>query len=67
MNLYQTKELCTHNVPNKIQLVNAEHQFFFEKEDLYKINLLEDFKAEAVLCRNNSNPKTNDAPPNCDS
>ena len=66
MNLYQTRELCTHNVPNKIQLVNTEHNFFFEKEDVYKINLLEDFQAEAVVCHNTGGHKANEKPSNCD-
>lgn len=27
INLFDTKELCTHSVPNKIQMVNKSHQF----------------------------------------
>jgi hypothetical protein len=65
VNLYQTRDLCTHAVPNKIQLVNAEHKFYFQKEDVYKINLLENFKAEAVVCTSNKPLKANEKPSNC--
>jgi hypothetical protein len=51
INLFDTKELCTHSVPNKIQLVNKGHNFSFASEDTYRINLIEGYKAEAVFCK----------------
>ena len=57
INLFDTKELCTHTVPNKIQLVNKAHDFSFASEDMYRINLIEGYKAEAVFCKGGS--KTN--------
>jgi hypothetical protein len=42
--------LCTHRVPNKVQLVNKDHQFTFQSEDIYRVNLLENYQAEAVFC-----------------
>lgn len=54
INLFESKELCTHAVPNKIQLVNKSHEFNFASEDLYRINLIEGYKAEAVFCKGGS-------------
>lgn len=51
INLFDTKELCTHAVPNKIQMVNKSHDFSFAGQDLYRINLIEGYKAEAVVCK----------------
>lgn len=50
--LYDTEELCTHNIPNKVQLVNKSHNFRFDNEDIYRINILENYRAEAVVCNN---------------
>lgn len=27
VNLFETKELCTHNVPNRVQVMNNQHHF----------------------------------------
>ena len=50
IDLFDTNELCTHEVPNKVQLVNKDHKFAFETEDVYRMNIMENYKAEAVLC-----------------
>ena len=39
VNLFDQQELCTHSIPNKVQLVNANHQFKFQSEQYYNINL----------------------------
>ena len=54
VNLFDTKEVCTHQVPNRIQLVNKGHQFAFADQDTYRINLLDSYKAEAVFCKSGS-------------
>ena len=38
-------------VPNKVQLVNKEHKFNFGSSDLYKVNILDNYKVEALLCK----------------
>ena len=58
VNLFDSQEVCTHNVPNKVQLVNTQHQFRFEHFDTYKINLTQHYKAEAVFCKNGSTCST---------
>ena len=50
VNLYETDEVCSHNVPNKVQLVNSDHKFAFDTEDIYRVSLMDNYKAEAVLC-----------------
>ena len=47
-NLNQTQEVCSHNVPNKIQLVKTDYQF--GAQDIYKVNLMDNFKAEELIC-----------------
>ena len=40
VNLFQTKEVCTHNIPNKVQTIKKDHKFSFESEDVWKVKLL---------------------------
>ena len=51
VNVFDTQELCTHNVPNKVQVMNSGHEFKFDKEDVYRVNLMDNYKAEAVFCK----------------
>jgi hypothetical protein len=32
--------------------VSAEHNFKFGTEDVYRVNLMDNYRAEAVLCEN---------------
>lgn len=50
VNIFETDEVCGHTVPNKVQLVNKDHLFNFDKESIYRVNLMENYKAEAVVC-----------------
>jgi len=38
-----------------VQLVNKDHKFAFATEDVYKVNLLDNYKVEAVFCKGGSN------------
>jgi len=51
VNLFDQQELCTHSIPNKVQLVTQEHEFKFQSELFYNINLTQNYQAEAVLCK----------------
>lgn len=51
VSLFDTTELCTHSVPNRVQLVNKKHEFSFASTDLYKLNLMDNYKAEAIFCK----------------
>ena len=50
MNLFETGEVCSHSMPNKVQLVNNQHLFQFGTEDVWRVNILENNKAEGVFC-----------------
>jgi hypothetical protein len=51
VNLFESKEVCTHKLPNRVQIIDSHHRFQFDSEDIYKVNLLrEGGAAEAVLC-----------------
>ena len=54
VNLFDTQELCTHRVPNKVQLVNKGHEFNFGAHDTYRVNLMDNYQAEAVFCKDGS-------------
>ena len=56
--MFDSQELCTHNVPNKVQLVNKDHTFNFGNEDVYKVNLMDNYKAEAVFCKDGKDCST---------
>ena len=47
VNLFQTQEVCTHERPNHIQIMSKDHQFTFEKEEVWKVKLLPDYVATA--------------------
>lgn len=47
VDLFQTQEVCTHRTPNIIQIVSGDHSFKFEKEDVWRVKFLDNFKAEA--------------------
>jgi len=51
-NLFETKEICTHQMPNKVQLLGHNHQFKFEKYDVWQVMIHPDFKATANFCPN---------------
>ena len=50
VNLFQTKEVCTHQLPNKVQILSKDHKFNFPKEEIYRTQLLDGYKAQAQKC-----------------
>lgn len=47
VDLFQTQEVCTHRTPNIIQIVSGDHAFKFDKEDVWKVQFLDNFQATA--------------------
>jgi len=39
-------------MPNKTQVIDKKHKWSFAKQDVYKLQLLDDYKATAKLCKN---------------
>lgn len=50
LNLFQTDEVCTHQLVNKVQLINKKHEWNLIDEDTYKVSLMDNYKVEAVKC-----------------
>ena len=50
VNLFKTNEVCTHQLPNKVQILSAKHQFKFPEETIYRTQLLDGYKATAQVC-----------------
>lgn len=51
VNLFEVDEVCTHKIPNKLQVIGSSHQFLFQQEDIWKVRLIDHFKAEATVCK----------------
>lgn len=51
VDLFDTAEVCSHNIPNKVQVLSENFKFNFAGEDVYQVNLIDNYKAEAVFCK----------------
>ena len=47
VNLFETKEVCTHQLTNRVQILAQDQQFKFSNETIYKIKLKDNYIAEA--------------------
>lgn len=54
IDLYGTTEVCTHRMPNRLQFINKNHQFHFAQQDVWKVNLMDNYKVEAIKCEGSS-------------
>lgn len=55
VNLFQVDEVCTHKLPNKLQVISQNHQFKFESEDIWKVKLMDKYQVEAHYCKGGKN------------
>ena len=55
VNLFKVDEVCTHRLPNKLQVINKDHQWKFDKDDVWRVKLMDKFQAEAVFCEGGKN------------
>ena len=51
VNLFKVDEVCTHMLPNKLQLISKDHQWKFEKDDIWRVKLMDKYQAEATFCQ----------------
>ena len=49
LNLFETKEICTHSLSNKVQILGQNHQFSFANEDVWQVSLMDNYKVEAKV------------------
>ena len=51
VNLYETTEVCTHDLPNRMQIMNEGYNFHFQKDAIYKMDFKPDNVIEAQICQ----------------
>lgn len=52
INLFQTQEVCTHQLPNRVQLIDKSLKWQFAAEDVWQVSLDLGYKATASFCAN---------------
>ena len=40
--------MCTHNLPNSIQIIGQEYEFHLDKYDEWKVKIIDDERVEAM-------------------
>lgn len=53
VNLFQVDEVCTHKLPNKLQIISNDHEWNFDDAESWKIKLMDKYLAEATHCPKN--------------
>jgi hypothetical protein len=51
LNLFEQQEVCTHNLPNRVQIIGRDYQFSLAEEDVWSVLVRSDFSAEGRLCK----------------
>jgi len=51
LNLFQQQEVCSHNIPNRVQVIDKSYQFSLAQEDVWSVLIRSDFTAEGRLCK----------------
>ena len=51
IDLFQTQEVCTHQIPNRVQVLSSDHKFSFKNEDAWQVMIHSDYSAEARFCK----------------
>lgn len=46
--------MCTHNIPNSIQIIGQEYQFQLEKHVEWKVKIIDDERVEAMKVGENT-------------
>jgi len=42
--------VCTHNMPNGVQIINSTFQFNFDDYQMIKLTLKDGYKVDALIC-----------------
>ena len=48
LDLYKQKDVCTHNLPNSIQIIGQEYQFHLDKFDAWKVKIIDYERVQAT-------------------
>ena len=54
VNLFETEEICTHQLTNKLQIIGVDDKFSFAQEEVWKLSLMDHYQVEAMLCSSSS-------------
>ena len=50
VNLFEINDICTHKLPNGLQLISQSHNFSFENQDIVNLSLNDDLSVSAFYC-----------------
>ena len=51
VNLFEARDVCTHNKPNGLQIITPDYKFQLAQADTLKVILKDNYEAEAYLCQ----------------
>lgn len=51
VNIFETEDICTHKMPNGVQIIDQDFKFFFAQSDNVKIKIMDKNIAEARFCQ----------------
>jgi hypothetical protein len=51
VDLFQASDVCTHKMPNGVQVITPDYHFMFQQYDLLKVDLKDNYEAEAYYCQ----------------
>lgn len=57
VNLFEQREVCTHQIPNGLQFVNKDYNFQFQNYKVWRVDLQDGFKVQAMECSNKPKDK----------
>lgn len=50
VDLFEQSNVCSHNLPNGVQVITQNFQFNFQQADTVKVNLGDNYQAQATYC-----------------
>ena len=50
VDLFEQSNVCSHNMPNGVQVITPKYEFKFAQADTIKVNLNDNYQAQATFC-----------------
>ena len=50
INLFESEDICTHKMPNGVQIIDQDFKFSFAQSDTVKVKIMDKNQAEARFC-----------------
>ena len=51
LNLFEQQEVCTHSIPNKVQIIDRNYNFSMSEKDTWSVLVKSDFTVDARFCK----------------